>query len=254
MTPENVPYRMETGLPYREAEHPGHAGCRLDVYYPDRSAGFATVVWLYGGGLVSGQRYVPGELKEQGLAVVAPDYRLHPQVRAPAYIEDAAAAVAWTFRNIGRYGGDPARIFLAGASAGGYLTALIGLDRRWLAAHGVEANRLAGLIVLTGQLVTHFTVRAERGIPEGRVVVDELAPLYHVRAEAPPLLLVTGDRDHELLGRYEENAFFQRMLRLAGHTRNELHELKGRDHAGVEAPGHALLLDFIRRTPAASGA
>jgi len=84
--------------------------------------------------------------------------------------------------------------------------------------------------------------------------VDELAPLYHVRAEAPPLLLVTGDRDLELLGRYEENAFFQRMLRLAGHTRNELHELKGRDHAGVEAPGHALLLDFIRRTPAASGA
>jgi len=225
----------------------------LDLYHPENAPGFATVVWLYGGGLVSGQRHVPAELKEQGLAVVAVDYRLHPQVRAPVYIEDAAAAVAWTFRHIASFGGDPARIFLAGASAGGYLAMLVGLDRRWLAACGESADRLAGVVALTGQMVTHFTVRAERGIPERQVVVDELAPLFHVRADAPPILLVTGDRELELLGRYEENAFFQRMLKVAGHTQNELHELKGRDHGGVEAPGHALLLDFVRRTPAVGG-
>ncbi len=247
-TPQKTTFQNVTGLPYRGLAEGGGSACCLDLYHPENAAGFATVVWLYGGGLVSGQRHVPAELKEQGLAVVAVDYRLHPQVHAPVYIEDAAAAVAWTFRHIASYGGDPGRIFLAGASAGGYLAMMVGLDRRWLAACGESADGLAGVVALTGQMVTHFTVRAERGIPERQVVVDDLAPLFHVRADAPPILLVTGDRELELLGRYEENAFFQRMLQVAGHTQNELHELKGRDHGGVEAPGHALLLDFVRRT------
>lgn len=252
-TPKNTTYRLVTGVPYRGLSDASGASCGLDLYHPENAPGFATVVWLYGGGLVSGQRHVPAELKEQGLAVVAVDYRLHPQVRAPVYIEDAAAAVAWTFRHIASFGGDPARIFLAGASAGGYLAMLVGLDRRWLAACGESADRLAGVVALTGQMVTHFTVRAERGIPERQVVVDDLAPLFHVRADAPPILLVTGDRELELLGRYEENAFFQRMLKVAGHTQNALHELKGRDHGGVESPGHALLLDFVRRTSEVGG-
>ncbi len=56
-------------------------------------------------------------------------YRLSPKVQHPVYIEDAAAAVAWTFRNIASYGGDPDKIFVTGISAGGYLTAMVGLDK-----------------------------------------------------------------------------------------------------------------------------
>ena len=235
LTEENIAYRT-----------PDEAKCRLDIYYPENKQGFDTVVWFHGGGLASGERYIPGELKGQGLAVVAVSYRLSPQVKCPAYIEDAAAAVAWVFRHIERYGGSPQRIFVAGASAGGYLTAMIGLDRRWLAVHGVEANAIAGLIFLSGQVITHFAIREERGIPAHQAVVDELAPLYHVRRDAPPMLLVTGDRDLELFGRYEENAYFWRMLKVAGHSQAELHELKGLDHGGVEGPAHAHLLRFIR--------
>lgn len=242
VTETDVAYRDDTG-----ADDYQRARCRLDLYRPADASGFATVVWFHGGGLVAGEKGVPEPLKGQGLAVAAVNYRLSPRARAPSYVEDAAAAVAWVFRNIGAAGGDPERIIVAGASAGAYLALLVGLDRRWLAARGVEADRIRGIVSLTGQAVTHFTVREERGGSGTRPEVDDLAPLRHVRGDAPPILLVTGDRELELLGRYEENAFFRRMLLIAGHRDVELHELPGLDHGVVEAAAHPIALRFIRR-------
>jgi len=239
---ENITYRVEPDLTDYAKER-----CRLDVYCPAGAKGFATVVWFHAGGLVAGARYVPAELMAQGIAVVAAGYRLSPQVKAPTYLQDAAAAVAWVFQHIEEYGGARDRIFVAGASGGGYLALLIGLDRRWLAAHNLDANRIAGLISITGQAITHFTVREERGTKGVQPVIDELAPLFHVRKDAPPLLLVTGDPELELLGRYEENAYFWRMLRVSGHPDVELRALQGLDHAAVEKPAHALLLGFVQR-------
>lgn len=240
---------MEKDIPYRyEGDPAGGAGerCRLDVYWPTGARGFATVVWFHGGGLTGGTRSVPDGLREKGIAVVAAGYRLSPQVKAPVYLEDAAAAVAWTFRQIAGYGGATNRIFVAGHSAGGYLAAMLGLDRRWLRAQGVEADALAGLVPYSGQCITHFTVRAERGIPDRQPVIDDLAPLFHVRKDAPPLLLITGGRELELLGRYEENAYLWRMMKLVGHPDTELHELDGFDHGQMAEPGHPLLVRFVR--------
>jgi acetyl esterase/lipase len=221
--------------------------CRLDVYYPTEAKDFATIVWFHGGGLTSGNRFVPGQLKEQGVAVVAVNYRLSPRVKSPAYVEDAAAAVAWVFQNIGRYGGSDKRIFVSGHSAGGYLTSMIGLDKRWLAAYDIDANRIAGLIPFSGHTITHFTVRAERGIDGKQPLIDEMAPLFHVRANAPPLLLITGGRDIEMLGRYEENAYLWRMMQVVGHPSTELYELQGFNHGQMAAPAHDLLLRFVRK-------
>ncbi len=242
-------YRLVENIPYRE----GAGGdaymkerCRLDVYHPTTAPGFPTVVWFHGGGLTGGQKSVPKAMQEQGVAVVAVNYRLSPRAKSPAYIEDAAAAVAWTFRHIAQYGGATNLIFVSGHSAGGYLTSMIGLDRRWLAAEGVEANQIAGLIPYSGHAITHFTVREERGIRGEQPVVDDLAPLYHVRKDAPPILLITGDRERELLGRHEENAYLWRMLKVAGHPAVTLHELQGYDHGGMAEPAHPLLLRFVR--------
>ena len=221
--------------------------CRLDVYYPAKQKKFATVVWFHGGGLKAGNRSVPKGLKEQGIAVVAVNYRLHPKVKAPAYIEDAAAAVAWTFRNIEQYGGARDRIFVSGHSAGGYLTSMIGLDKRWLAAHQIDANEIAGLIPYSGHTITHFTVRDERGIDGKQPVVDDLAPLFHVRKDAPPLLLISGDRELEMLGRYEENAYLWRMMQVVEHPDTTLYELDGYNHGQMAEPAHPLLLRFVKR-------
>lgn len=219
--------------------------CFLDLYYPDSDSGYATVVWFHGGGLRAGEANIPIALQKQDVAVATVNYRLFPRVQAPGYIEDAAAAVAWVFNHIESFGGDPTRIYVSGHSAGGYLTSMVGMDKRWLAEHNIDADAIAGLIPFSGHTITHFTVREERGIPGTRPIVDELAPLYHVRPDAPPLLLITGDREKELLGRYEENAFMMRMMKVVGHSNTHLLELDGYDHGGMAQPAFPLLLDFI---------
>ncbi len=126
-------YRVEADVLYRTTDdltESARGRCRLDVYYPTNTSGYATVVWFHGGGLTSGERFIPEELKRQGIAVVAANYRLAPDAASPTYIEDAAAAVAWTLRNIERFGGSAERVVLSGHSAGGYLAAMIGLDTR----------------------------------------------------------------------------------------------------------------------------
>lgn len=220
--------------------------CVLDIYYPKKQKGFATIIWFHGGGLTSGDKEIPQALKEKGYCIIGVTYRFYPKVKAPAYIEDAAAAVAWTFNNIKDFGGDPTLIFVSGHSAGGYLASMVGLDKRWLNAHQIDANKIAGLIPFSGHTITHFTIREERGIKGTQPVVDDLAPLFHVRPDAPPLLLITGDRELELLGRYEENALMMRMMKVCGHKETRLIELQGYDH-GMTEPGFPLLLKEVKR-------
>lgn len=245
---DSVSYESEVDIVYRlgDLDEYQKERCRLDVYYPKGSKDFATVVWFHGGGLTGGNKSIPKELKEKGVAVIAANYRLYPRVNSPAYIEDAAAVVAWTFRNIEKYGGTTKKIFVSGHSAGGYLTSMIGLDKRWLAKHEIDANKIAGLIPFSGHAITHFSIRKERDISDKQPIVDEFAPLYHVRADAPPVLLITGDRELELLGRYEENAYLWRMLKVAGHEQVFLYELDGFNHGQMAEPAFPILLRYMK--------
>lgn len=219
---------------------------KLDIYYPKNVEKFPTVIFFHGGGLRAGNKNIPQFLKEKKIAVVAPNYRLSPKVKAPKYIEDAAASVAWVFNNIEKYGGDKNLIFVSGNSAGGYLTSLIGLDKKYLAKHNIDANDIAGLIPVTGHAITHFTVRDEMGIDALKPVIDDFAPLYHVRPDAPPILLLTGNRELELLGRYEENAYLMRMLKLSGHKEVEHLEFDGYGH-GISIPAMPVLLRKVNQ-------
>ncbi|QDU08221.1 alpha/beta hydrolase [Gimesia aquarii] len=221
--------------------------CKLDLYYPTSIKNYPTVVWFHGGGLKGGKKSVPDELKEQGIAIVAVNYRLYPKAKKPVYLEDAAAAVAWTFQNIANFGGDPKLIFVAGHSAGGYLTSMLGLDKRWLATHKIDANDIAGLIPYSGHCITHMTVREEMGIPRNQPIIDDMAPLFHARKDAPPILLITGDRNLEFPTRYEENAYLNRLLKVVGHKQTQLFELDGFTHNTMRKPGHQLLLEEIKR-------
>jgi len=256
-TVENLPYRTE-GDPYALER------CKLDVYYPEAGtgaeAGVGTdakagagakarpvVVWFHGGGLTGGERFIPEELKRGGLVVVAANYRLMPRATVAECIDDAAAAVAWTFRHAADYGGDSGRIYVAGHSAGGYLANMIGLDKQWLAAYGVDADEIAALVPFSGQAVSHYAYRETLGMRPDQPGIDRFAPLYHVRADAPPFVIVSGDREMELYGRYEETAYFWRMLRVVGHRRADLYELDGYDHGTMAAPAFHILKNRIRQ-------
>lgn len=247
---QTADYRFEKNIPYRSHDEEElteymRERCRLDLYYPANAGNFATVVWFHGGGLRMGEKTVPEELKGKGFAVAAVNYRLFPNVNSPAYVDDAAAATAWVLRQIEDYGGDPRLVFVSGHSAGGYLTMMVGLDKGYLAKYEADANNLAGLIPFSGHTITHFTVREERGIRDTQPIVDEMAPLYHVRPDAPPLLLITGDRELEMLGRYEENAYMARMMKVAGHSGTRILELDGFDHSTMVPPAHALLIKEV---------
>jgi len=248
--PAQITYKTENNISYRTGENLDDymkERCKLDIYYPENVDSFTTVVWFHGGGLTGGEKSIPERLKNHKLAVVAVNYRLSPKVKSPAFVDDAAAAVAWVFKNIGKYGGDPKKIVVSGHSAGGYLACMIGLDKHYLAAYGIDANSIQKLVPFSGQMITHFVTRKERGIPETQPVVDEFAPLFHVRADAPPLYLITGDRELEMLGRYEENAYMNRMMKISGHKTTALYELDGFDHGGMAMPAFDLLLKILKK-------
>jgi acetyl esterase/lipase len=245
-------YKTQNDILYRDANEAQadayvNKRCRLDIYYPADKPNFTTVVWFHGGGLKSGEKSIPDELTEQGIGVVAVNYRLYPKVKCPVYIEDAAAAVGWVFKNIQSYGGDPNKIFISGHSAGGYLASMVGMDKRWLAKYGIDADKIAGIIPFSGHTITHMTIREERKISDKQPLIDEFAPIYYVRPDAPPLILITGDRNMELLGRYEENAYMFRMMKVSGHQKTELYEIQGHDHGQMLKPALTILLNQLKK-------
>lgn len=246
---DTATYLQKNNIPYRTGEQTDYMKerCRLDIYYPDKAANVPVIVWFHGGGITGGSKNIPSELKKQNVIVITVNYRLSPKVTCPAYIEDAAAAVAWAFNNVRSFGGDTTKIYVSGHSAGGYLTTMIGLDKQYLAKYSIDANRIAGLFPFSGQAITHFTVRKEKGIAETQPTIDAYAPLYHVRADAPPLHLFTGDREKEMLGRYEENAYLARMMKLVGHKHTYLYEMDGYDHGDMPRPSYYIMLKAIKK-------
>ena len=153
-------------------------------------------------------------------------------------------------KNIAKYNGSKRKIFVAGHSAGGYLLDMIGLDKRWLAKYGVDADSLAALVPFSGQCVTHYNIRKQQGIGPLQATIDQYAPLTYVRADAPPIVIISGDRELELFGRYEEQAYFWRMLKLVGHKDVTLYEMQGYDHGAMPFPAYKILKDHIRRITA----
>lgn len=219
--------------------------CVLDIYKPIGKNNVPVIVWFHGGGLTGGTKSIPKELLDYGYEIVSIEYRLSPKVKAPAYIEDAAAGFAWVFKNIEKYNGNSKQIFLSGHSAGGYLDLMIGLDNKWLAKHDIRTDQIAGLIPLSPQVISHYTIRSENGISENQPLIDKYAPVYHIKKDTPPIVLITGDREMELLGRYEENAYFFRMMKVIENKKVKLSELEGLNHVEMMRPGIYLLMKEI---------
>ncbi len=227
----NLPYKSGANLTAYERER-----CVLDLYLPAGKTGFPVVVFFHGGGLTSGSKddgdnvAVAKALVKHGIAAAVPNYRLYDLAKYPAYLEDAAAATAWVRAHIADHGGAPEKLFVSGHSAGGYLAAMVGMDPRWLQARGLETSAIAGLIPISGQMMTHFTVRQERGVPNPALtpVLDDASPCHYVRKDAPPVLCIAGSLD--MPARSEENRYFIAALRATGHTANEFREFRGRDH------------------------
>lgn len=244
-------YLHITDIPYRTADSLIvdsyiKERCFLDLYYPTHTSKFPTLIYFHGGSLTGGEKSIVNYFKNKEIAVVDVNYRLSPKVQVFEILDDAAASIAWVFDHIEDYGGDTSKIYVSGHSAGGYITSMVGLDKDYLAKYNIDSDAIAGLIPLSGHVITHFTARKEIGLSPTQIWVDEMAPIFHIRKQAPPYIMFTGDRNLEILGRYEENAYMLRMMQFIGNQNAQLFELQGYGH-NIVYPASPLVVETIQK-------
>jgi arylformamidase len=143
--------REERDIAYAE---PKNERQLLDVFAPATGSNLPVVVWVHGGGWMRGSKsevdHKPTAFVDKGFVFVPVNYRFIPQVTMEVIVRDVAKAVGWVHANITRYGGDPARIFLMGHSAGAQLAALLCTDSRYLEAERVPWKSIKGCVPVDG--------------------------------------------------------------------------------------------------------
>jgi arylformamidase len=167
----------------------------LDIYAGDKTGG-PVLVYIHGGYWRSGTKednanFVPA-FTPRGATVVLVEYDLCPQVTVPDIVRQTRAAIAWTFNNIARYGGDPSRLYVSGHSAGGHLTAMA-LAHDW-SKSGMPSDFIKGAAAMSGvhdlDMVMHISPNEQiRMTPE---IARENSPLLYPPRVNCPLLVAVG--------------------------------------------------------------
>jgi acetyl esterase/lipase len=224
-----------SGIPYgADARH------SLDVYVP-RETPEATsaepkkvVVYFYGGSWQRGRRdyyrFIGEALSSRGYITVIPDYRLYPDVRFPAFVEDGANVVQWVRESIAAYGGNPDALFLMGHSAGAHIAALLASDDQYLAGAGVPRYAVRGMIGLAGPYsLDPSRYRSTRRIFAGSASLPT-QPIVHVDGAEPAMLLLHGQEDR-IVDPAHSRAMVERVRASGG--MGELVEYPGIGHVGI---------------------
>lgn len=181
---------------------------RLDVFTPEqRPSGAPVVAYFHGGGYIAGERSpVPGVIYDNvprffarhGMVGVNATYRLAPAHKWPSGGEDVGAVVRWLRANVTRYGGDPQKIFLLGQSAGATHIATWTFIEK---VHGAGGPLIAGAMLISGVYAArHPDYSMETPRPNQFAYYGDdlakwpaMAPLDHVKADAPPVLLTVSE-------------------------------------------------------------
>ena len=198
-------YRVERAIPY--GPEPRH---RMDLYLPEHKLQSApAVLFFYGGAFISGNkceyRFVGQALASLGIIVGIADYGLFPDHRFPEFVEDGAKAAAFLHKTLPEYGGDPNRLFVAGHSAGAYIAVMLASNPEYLSEAGADQSILAGAIGVAGPYdflpITNETRIEIFGGPDRL----ETQPIHFIEGKRPPMLLLTGDRNSNILPRNTHN-------------------------------------------------
>jgi acetyl esterase/lipase len=242
-------------LTYVSSGHPRHA---LDLYLPHTAGPLPLIVWIHGGAFRMGSKEddVPLEQLDAGCAVAAINYRLSQHALFPAQIEDCKAAVRWLRAHADTYGLDPSRFASWGESAGGHLAAMLGTASRErsfeVGEHLEHSSRVQAVLDFFGP--TDFARMDAQRLPDGqihdapdspesqlvggpiqerRAEVARANPTTYVTSEAPPFLIVHGDRDP--LVPYGQSLLLVDALRAAG-VPVTFYTVVGAGHGGFDDP------------------
>ena len=174
----------------------------VTVHPAERPSG-DVVVLLHGGGWTNGYKewmnFMAPPLTAAGVTPVTMGYRLAPVHIHPVALEDVQDGIAWVYRNIGIFGGDPQRIFVHGHSAGGHLAALLALKHDWQSRRELPRTVIRGALPISGTYLfgdgSDLAMRPRFLGPEDSRLELDASPLSHVSLEASPFLIAHGERD-----------------------------------------------------------
>lgn len=245
-----------------EFAKPDGVSLTLDAFVPDEEGPFPTCILVHGGGFTKGDKtsfikplFAP--LSKAGFTWFSINYRLAPQHRYPACVEDVDAAIRWVKGHATEYKVDPNRIALIGESAGGHLVSLAGV-------RGEGATRVAAVVPFyaphdlelrnKGRDAPGPSMQALFGMTEwneaNHRTLREASPITHVRPGLAPFLLIHGDRDDKVP--YEQSPLFQSKMKAAGNICDLVtiqgggHGMGGWDKLGSDYA--ARMIEWLRKT------
>jgi acetyl esterase/lipase len=173
------------------------------------------LIYVHGGAWIKGDKsegagslFIPA-LVNNGFMVAAINYRLAPQYKFPANIEDVNCAVRYLRANAVKYGINPERIGVFGGSAGGHLVSLLGVtdESDGFAGNGGnpgQSSRVQAVVDMFGpsDIATQFRQDETRGMEatfgssdRNSDIIKNASPVSHVSVDDPPFLILQGDRD-----------------------------------------------------------
>ncbi|MBS1791425.1 MAG: alpha/beta hydrolase [Acidobacteria bacterium] len=215
-----------------EFAKPGGFSLTLDAYVPDGKGPFPTVIIVHGGGFARGdkQTYVPPlfePLSQAGFAWFTINYRMHPQFKFPAPVEDIEAAIRFVKTHAKEYKVDLSRVVLMGESAGGALVSFVGVQNK-------SAIKLAAVVPFYG--VHDWQQRAEEeaagkvgpsiwreffsvpagNSPEAIKRMKEVSAATYIKKGLPPFLLIHGTEDTQV--NYQQSVVMQQRMKQAGNV------------------------------------
>lgn len=257
----DISYKSRENLSDYEKER-----CKLDIYAPESAIKklFLVLIYFHGGGLFEGDKSEGWaewsnnfgyKFIENEVLIVSVNYRLSGKnnTKWPAYLEDAASAVAWVNNNIAAYGGNNKQIFVSGFSAGAYITHMLSIDNQWLAKAGVDKGKIKGYIPISGQTRVHGTVAKDLGVSQDSLMIVKpfAMPLGNVKKVDKPIYIFVGEKEGNTI---TDNQTYYKALLNRGSKQVYFFIQPNKDHGGIrDGLGDGMnetrtkILDFIRK-------
>jgi acetyl esterase/lipase len=211
---------------------------KLDLHVPKGQKDFPVLFIVHGGGWIKGNKDHLGiysvlarAFNRHGIGVVCPNYRLSPDVKHPEHIRDVARAFAWTYKNIHKYGGSSAELFVSGHSAGGHLCALLATDERYLKAEGLSLKAIKGALPMSGLFIIPPESVFDIAFGKDLEIRRQASPLNHVKGDLPEFMVFFGSNDLPFCDRPGAEKFCKAMT--GKECRAELCEIPRRNHLSI---------------------
>jgi acetyl esterase/lipase len=264
LAPQEAKVRTVKDVAYYEGEGADPRKHRLDLYLPAGDKPFPVAMWIHGGGWMMGDRSLFGALgermAERGIGCAVISYRLSPGVKHPEHVKDCARAFAWLHANVRAHGGDPDRLFVFGQSAGGHLSALLTLDRTYLAEAKVPEDALKGTVPMSGVYSipalpeeTRLPLMAmfPKSFGSDPEVCRAASPVSHLKGSAVPMLILTESDDLPIRA---QAAGFKAAVEKEGLKHVLFEDAKDRNHFSIvirmmragDDPVRDRVIEFIR--------